>query len=135
MTVSNHTTSISESSSLVHSSPQPCPRCNGVHIHKRGYVGSKQRYYCYDYGRTWHEGATVLRNYASPPKGRLLLPGMITRREWLRFLDKIALGAVCECTPGKPHRHWMWTAALVRNYGQFKWRAKTVAAYRFAYIA
>jgi hypothetical protein len=62
-------------------------------------------------------------------------PGTVTRREWLRFLGKIEIGAICTCTP-VPHRHWLWKGACNSGgYGHFYWRGLLYYAHRFAYIA
>jgi len=65
-----------------------------------------------------------------------LIPGRITRREWLRFLSKVHLGDRCHCNDEiVPHRHWIWTAGRKDGYGRFKWRGRMYSAHRFAAIA
>lgn len=66
-----------------------------------------------------------------------LKPGVVTRREWLRFLSHIEEGNDCHCTPEKPHKHWLWTAYIegTGGYGRFAWRGTVYPAHRFAVIA
>lgn len=64
-----------------------------------------------------------------------LNPGVVTRREWLRFLHFLVDGPVCSCTDIS-HRHWLWRPAIAKDkYGKFTWRGRKYAAHRFAYIA
>ena len=65
-----------------------------------------------------------------------LVPGAVTRREWLRFLTKVRLGNTCMCNAGQSHNHWLWVDRLSRwGYGRFLWRGRKYLAHRFAYIA
>ena len=56
--------------------------------------------------------------------------GKITRREWIRFMNKVHI---------VPAKHWLWIGAKSKsrsgNYGTHKWRGRTYYAHRFAYIA
>ena len=65
-----------------------------------------------------------------------LQPGAVTRRDWIRFMDKVSEGEPCFCRE-PPHRHWLWQAGLTTagGYGNFGWRGKTYNAHRFATIA
>jgi hypothetical protein len=66
-----------------------------------------------------------------------LQPGVVTRREWLRFLSKVELGDWCQCAGMQtPHRHWLWGAFCnPQGYGRFAWRGRVYHASRFACIA
>ena len=57
----------------------------------------------------------------------LQVHGKVSRREWLRFLRKMAV---------TNDEHWVWQACRGYNgYGQFGWRSATYRAHRFAYMA
>lgn len=65
-----------------------------------------------------------------------LIPGAVTRREWLRFLQKVTQGAPCTCNGGPPHSCWLWTGAHnSRDYGHINWRGRLYPAHSFAWIA
>jgi hypothetical protein len=61
--------------------------------------------------------------------------GKITRRGWLRFLEKIVIGEVCNCGKGESHRHWIWTGAKTRGYGSLTYKQQRYYAHRFAWFA
>jgi hypothetical protein len=65
-----------------------------------------------------------------------VMTGNLTRREWLRFLQKIAIGNPCACSPGKPHNHWIWKGGHIGDgYGSFHWRGDIYYAHRFIFMA
>ena len=115
----------------------PCPHCHSCTIYKGGTDNlDRQMYHCLSCGRWWTDGAILLPPRNSPGvRSALLITGDITRREWLRFLSHITPGPDCPCTPGKPHRHWLWHEGNIPRYGTFKWRGKNRYAHTFAYIA
>jgi hypothetical protein len=56
-----------------------------------------------------------------------LVPGKVTRREWLRFMSKVRVSDT---------GHWLWQAGISSNgYANFWWRGYTYAAHKFAFIA
>jgi hypothetical protein len=65
-----------------------------------------------------------------------LVPGHVTRREWLRFLTKVCIGEMCTCGAVPPHRQWLWTDRhSIWGYGHFLWRGRKYPAHSFACIA
>jgi len=65
-----------------------------------------------------------------------LVPGAITRREWLRFLNQVSIGPDCHCGQGDSHPHWLWSGGCwKKGYAVFWWRGRSYMAHRFAYIA
>src|ERR1051325_2296964 len=66
-----------------------------------------------------------------------LVSGVITRREWLRFMLHVIEGEACSCTPDKPHRHWLWQGCKTERmgYGSFRWRGRRYYAHQWAFIA
>lgn len=65
-----------------------------------------------------------------------LQPGVISRREWLRFLYYVSLGTQCTCQAMRPHVHWLWRGGHNRaGYGRFHWRGQVYQAHVFACIA
>jgi hypothetical protein len=80
------------------------------------------------------------RNRSGPPRGKAarstLQPGVVTRREWLRFLSHVSLGTRCACQATPLHHHWIWRSQLSPDgYGCFRWRGRTYQSHRFACIA
>lgn len=64
-----------------------------------------------------------------------LVPGAITRREWLRFQSYVVIADVCFCQ-GVLHATWTWIGWHDRDgYGLFFWRGRGYRAHRFAYLA
>jgi hypothetical protein len=70
------------------------------------------------------------------PKGALTA-GVVTRREWLRFLSKVRIGATCQCNKALgPHQHWHWGGQTdPAGYPNFAWRGCMYRAHRFAFVA
>jgi hypothetical protein len=69
------------------------------------------------------------------PKGALV-PGAVTRLEWLNFLRKVHMGDACQCGNGATHFHWLWIGNLAPDgYGKVTWRGWSYKAHRFACIA